>query len=426
MSPVLAATLPDPAGVVADGLGTLVGRGVSGVGGSILSAVGEAVTRGLAGACGKVTDALLGFLSDASGPDFAHGWWVGPRGQHIWGVVAALAAVLLVGFALLAIVQGLLAGDPGAMVRSVLVEVPVSVAGMVVVVAATQALLGVVDAASAMVLDRVPADLGQFLGGFALPQTIATGGFAGGLLELVFLLGALLVWIELVVRASLLYLLVALAPLALAARVWPAARGVARKLCELGVALIASKFAISLALGLGAAAMAGGSTTAGSAALGLNGLLAGGALMLLAAFCPFILLRLVPVVEAAMVAQGVSRTPLRAAQGAMQATYYGQSLRWVAGGGRSGAAARAGGGGSSSGGDGQEDSPGGGGGSGPGGGGPRGGPGAPGPSGAGHHGGERRAPHRRPAPPVRHLPARPAAAGALPVGAGARTRGAGR
>jgi hypothetical protein len=155
----------------------------------------------------------------------------------------------------------------------------------------------------------------------------------------VFLIGALLVWVELVIRASLVYLLIAFAPLTLAARVWPAARGAFRKLCELSVALIASKFAIALALGLGAAALAGGGPTNGadtptSAGLDLAGLLAGACLMLLAAFTPFVLLRLLPIVEAAAIAHGISRSPARGVQAGVQATYYMQGLHRLAGNGR--------------------------------------------------------------------------------------------
>jgi len=153
----------------------------------------------------------------------------------------------------------------------------------------------------------------------------------------VFLLGAILVWIELVVRSSLIYLLMAAAPLTLAARVWPAARGAWRRLAELGLALIVSKFAIALALGLGAAALAGGGPKSGDlgtqAGMDLAGMLTGASLMLLAAFTPFIVLRLLPIVEGAVIAQGISRSPARAAQGGMQAAYYAQGLKRMAGGG---------------------------------------------------------------------------------------------
>ena len=156
----------------------------------------------------------------------------------------------------------------------------------------------------------------------------------------VFFLGALLVWAELLVRSALVYLLVAFAPLVLAARIWPAARGMFSRLCELGLALIVSKLAVGLALALGAAALAGGDGPNGpdatSGGMSLAGLLGGATLMGLAAFTPFVVLRLVPVLETAVVAHGISRSPVRGAQVAAAASAYPTRLGRLAGGSSSG------------------------------------------------------------------------------------------
>jgi hypothetical protein len=121
------------------------------------------------------------------------------------------------------------------------------------------------------------------------------------------------VWIELVIRAAAIYLLVAMTPLALGARVWPAAAGIWRKLIEGIVALTLAKFVIGLAIGLGAAAVAGGGTTApgldlgGQAGTAIAGVMVGAALMLVAVFAPFVLLKLIPIGEAALVSSEVRR-----------------------------------------------------------------------------------------------------------------------
>lgn len=258
MSPVLAIDVPNPLGPIGDAVGGAVGAGARAAGAGFLDTVGQAILSALAKACAKVAEELMHFLSASAGVSFDSGWWASVRGQHLVATVAVLGAVLMVGFLLLAIVQGLLAGEPGAMLRSALVEVPLSVLGTVVLVSVTQLLLGVTDESSNLVLERVPEDLSRFFEGFANTASLATHGLAGVAILMLFLAGALLVWIELVVRSSLIYWLVAAAPLLAAARVWPAARGAFRKLCEIGLALILSKFAISLALGLGAAALAGG------------------------------------------------------------------------------------------------------------------------------------------------------------------------
>ena len=345
MSLVIFAALPNPVEVVtgpAGAVGNAVGGAVGGyvadkAADAFLEPIGRAIVRGLAGAAKKVSEEVMHFITNSAAVNFDEGWWANDRAQTLVRQIGTLALVLTLLFLLLALVQGLFASDVGGMLRATMLEVPVTIAATVALVAVTQLLLGFVDGASAMVLSGVPEALGHFFAGFGDDATIATNGFAGILMVAVFLLGAILVWIELVVRSSLIYLLMAAAPLTLAARVWPAARGAWRRLAELGLALIVSKFAISLALGLGAAALAGGGPKSGDlgtqAGMDLAGMLTGASLMLLAAFTPFIVLRLLPIVEGAVIAQGVSRSPVRAAQGGMQAAYYAQGLKRMAGGG---------------------------------------------------------------------------------------------
>lgn len=128
--------------------------------------------------------------------------------------------------------------------RAAFGHVPASIFGTVVLIGTTQLLLRATDEAAGAVLSETPAALGRFVDGFGVTSTIVTGGLAAAVLMFVLLIGALLVWAELVVRSALVYLLVAFAPLALAAHTWPATRGVFRRLCELGVAIIVSKLVI--------------------------------------------------------------------------------------------------------------------------------------------------------------------------------------
>jgi hypothetical protein len=335
--PATRAAIPNPADVVVDTVGGLAGRGASKIAGETLSLLGGAIMRGLGDACARVAEGVLSFLDSSSGMHLDTGWWAGERARAVLGAVFALSGTLMVGFCLLALIQGLLAGDPTAMVRAVVREVPVSVAATAALFGVTGLLLRLTDAASALVLQGTPGDLGHFFSGVGSAQAASAYGLLGGLVLVIFLLGGLLVWVELLVRSSLLYLLLAFAPLTLAARVWPAARGAFRRLCELGLALVVSKFAIALALALGAVALAGGGPraeagVAESAGMSLAGLLGGASLMALAAFTPFVVLRLLPIVEAAVVAQGVSRSPVRAAQGAAQGAYYAQGLQRIAAG----------------------------------------------------------------------------------------------
>jgi hypothetical protein len=159
----------------------------------------------------------------------------------------------------------------------------------------------------------------HFLSGFGVTVTGLTSGFAAVLLGLVAVLAALVLWVELIVRSSLVYLLIAISPLGFAATLWPAAKGMLRRTIELLVAVIVSKFFIAVALSIGVAALSGAGTAQPDASLGdqtasgLGTLLIGAVLLGLAAFAPFLVLRLIPLAEAAVVAHGISRGPMRAA-----------------------------------------------------------------------------------------------------------------
>ena len=104
--------------------------------------------------------------------------------------------------------------------------------------------------------------------------------------------GAFVLWVELLVRAAAVYVAVLFLPLALASLVWPAISHWCRRLVDTLVALVLSKFVIVAILSLAVGALASGTGT------GFAAVLAGGALLLLAAFTPFTLLRLMPAVEA--------------------------------------------------------------------------------------------------------------------------------
>src|SRR5437764_1083305 len=80
------------------------------------------------------------------------------------------------------------------------------------------------DGVSSGVLATAPDNLARFLQ-IGEPGSILKLGLFGFVMVPAFILAAILVWIELVVRSSLIYLLVAFSPVILAVRVWPMLRG---------------------------------------------------------------------------------------------------------------------------------------------------------------------------------------------------------
>ncbi|HVE45330.1 MAG TPA: hypothetical protein VNA57_01095 [Acidimicrobiales bacterium] len=310
-----AAADPPGVGVIKDVVGGVTGWG--------FDQVTAGIARWVLGALGSFIEGILGFLATSARPDVGAVWFSGPDSPY--ASVRAIAAALMVAFALLGLVSGLLKGDAGGMVRRIAIGLPLTVVAMVATTAVVAKALALTDALSAEVLDPTGSDAASFLGALGAGAGAAGGGFAVVVVAVIGVVAALVVWMELLVRSALIYLLVALSPLAFATTIWPATKGVARRLVELLAAVIVSKLVVCIALATGVASLAGalgpqrGPDTAGVAG-GLGGLIVGCAVLAMAAFSPFVVLRLMPLAEAAVVAQGLSRAPIRGATSAM-ATY---------------------------------------------------------------------------------------------------------
>lgn len=315
--------------------------------------VGDAATAGfevlIGGLTAWVLDAVMWviggvftFFLDATDPNVQADWFVAGDGPY--ATTATIGASLLVGFVLAGIVQGVLAGDVGGMLRQIGLQFPVAVLGMVGLVTITQALVAVTDALSRAVLERFEDDvagLTTVIGSLSALSGGSATAFVVFLLGLIAVIAGLILVAELVVRSVLIYIVVALAPLVFAAQIWPAMRGAGRRLLELLVALIVSKLVIAVALAVAAAAIvgtgSGGEVTAlpepevvaedpgGSVTHAVGILLAAVAAFGVAAFSPLLVVKLMPITEAALVAQGVKGGPVRSGQTAMSMGYYAQS-----------------------------------------------------------------------------------------------------
>ncbi len=288
-----------------------------------------------------VVGGVFNFFLDATDPNVQADWFL--HGTGPYATTVGIGAVLLVGFVLIGITQGVLAGDVGGMLRRVLFELPMAVLGMVGLVTVTQALITLTDQLSKGLLDHFGQDVQRFTATVGSLASLSGGtatAFVVFLLALVSVLAGIVLVAELVVRSSLIYIVVALAPLVFAAQLWPALRGSGRKLLELLVALIVSKLVVAVALAVAAAAAvgagSGGEVTAlptpevmaqnpgGSVSQAVGILLAATAAFGVAAFSPLLVARLLPLTEAAVVAQGIRGGPVRAGQQAQSARYYTQ------------------------------------------------------------------------------------------------------
>lgn len=278
-----------------------------------------------------VVGGVFNFFLDSTDPNVQADWFITGRGPY--ATTVSIGATLLLLFLLAGIVQGTLNGDIGGMIRSMALDLPISVLGMVGLVTVTQALIRLTDVLSMHVMGNFQDDIAKFGTVIASLQNLNGGtstAFVVFILGLVTVLAGLILVAELVIRAALIYIVVAMAPLVFATRLWPVTKGAARKLLELLCALILSKLVIAIALAVAASAAvgsgSGGEVTAlptpevfaedpgGSVTQAVGILLTAGAAFGVAAFSPMLIAKLLPLTEAAVVSQGIRGGPVRAGQ----------------------------------------------------------------------------------------------------------------
>jgi hypothetical protein len=281
----------------------------------------ETLVSGLSGVLGEFT----GFVDATAHPRVTAEAFLQPGGAY--HTVASISVLLLTGFVFLGVIQGLAAGEPGQALFRLLRDIPVAVLAILGFPWLVDQLLAAADGLSAAILPSGETTRKLLTNQLLEAIKLAAGGGIAALLIGVLAFAALiLVYLELVVRDVLIYLVVGLASLSYAAMVWPAARGAARKAAELAAAAILAKPAIFLALRIGLDL----TTTHGKAAPWQGGpwgrLLVGLAIVCVAAFTPWVIWRLIPHAEAMLVSQGMARGPARAAMQTLQTAYWADAI----------------------------------------------------------------------------------------------------
>jgi hypothetical protein len=275
----------------------------TGVGSTVATAGADAVLQALAGwvvgGAQWLLDQIGSVLAATTSVDIGSSWF----GGH-YQAMAVLSCILLVPMLVAAVIQAVLQQRVGPLVRAALVNLPLALLLTGVAIELVRLSLAATDAMSAAIASGSGADISQALGGLASSLVGQLAGTGQGVPTFVTLLGALLVvfgafvlWVELLVRAAAIYVAVLFLPLGLASLVWPAVAHWCRRLVDTLAALILSKFVIVAVLSLAASALASGTQQ------GFASVLGGGALLLLATFTPFTLLRLLPAIEAGAVHQ---------------------------------------------------------------------------------------------------------------------------
>jgi hypothetical protein len=265
------------------------------------AAVGlAAVVAWVSGGARAALQTTAKLIDESARPNLQSSWF-----SSAYWRVAAVSALLTLPFLFAAAIQALLRSDMTLLARAAFGYLPLGMLAVGVASPITMMLLAASDEMAAIVASASGNAGRTFLGHVSI-LVAASNPFVAFFVALLTVAGAIALWLELLVREAAVYVIVLMLPLFFAALVWPARRVWAVRAVELLIALILSKFAIVAVLELGGAALQH------AAALSITSLLAGLTLVLLAAFSPWALLRLLPLHElASAAAAGMHHVPMQ-------------------------------------------------------------------------------------------------------------------
>lgn len=248
-------------------------------------------------------------IGDTTRPQLESSWFSASYWQ-----MAGIAFLLTLPFLFAACVQAVLRSDPALAGRAALGYLPLAVLGICIAAPVVTLLLSASDGMSDLIGHAAGNGPGAAIGRLTAATGAVTSFGSSFVLFFVALLtiaAAITLWLELLIRAAAVDVIVLMLPVFFAALVWPARRMWAIRAVELLIALILAKFVIVAVLSLGAAAV-------GHGGLDPAAHLAGLALILLAAFSPWALLRLLPLHELAAGVEGLHTRALGPVQSASQ------------------------------------------------------------------------------------------------------------
>lgn len=252
---------------------------LSGVGGSIISAVASWVT-GDAHTWLSATGALM---AQTTAPHIVTTY---VRQEYVR--VASISPLIALLALLASVVHGLWRNDGAGLIRHAATFLPLGIVVTLVGPTLATLVLRLTDGLASAVSGDVVSQLS--LASDQIRTTAPT--FSMFAITVLCLLAALLLWVELVLRNIVLALLLCTMPLIVAALMWAPARRIAGRLVEAFVAVALSKVAVVLALSLGLSGMASSNGTS---------IVIGAATLALAAFTPYLVLRVAPLASHAAV-----------------------------------------------------------------------------------------------------------------------------
>jgi hypothetical protein len=299
-------------GNVCDAVAGAVKKVAAEAGEFVMRGVTAWVTNAAVWVAGKVGE----LIENTSSPDLRASWFEGQYGTMV-AVAGALALLML----LLAVIQSVIRQDIGLLVRAAFGYLPMAFILAGVAIAGAGLLIAITDDMSSAVVASLGTEqsdnLLQAVGDAykrALDEDSGIPLFGVFLGAIILAIGAFVLWLEMIIRDAAIYICVFFLPLTFVAMVWPATGRWARRLVELLIAIILAKFVIVSILTLATAAIANTGVAEGEGNT-FEQMLAGSALLVLAAWSPFALLRMIPAMEVAAANVASQRSTMSAAAG---------------------------------------------------------------------------------------------------------------
>ena len=274
--------------------------------GAVAGAAGDAIMRGVTSWVTNtavwVTAKVGDLINATASPDVQASWFDGQYRSMI-----AVAGLLALPMLLLAVIQAVWRQDIWILLRSAFGYLPMAFILAAVAIAGTSLLITITDDLSASIVQGVGDGHGNLLAtvGDAYKSAIddkTTGAvplFGTFLGALILAVGAFVLWLEMIIRSAAIYIALFFLPLTFIAMIWPATSRWARRLVEFLVAVVLAKLVIFSIITLATAALT--NTTLADSGTGrtFEKMIAGAALLVLAAWSPFALMRLIPMMETA-------------------------------------------------------------------------------------------------------------------------------
>ncbi len=337
------------------------GNAIGAVGSAAAEGIFEGLTHWVVDTATWLTGTIGDLIDHTTSPRVDAPWFLGS-----YRTMLAVAGLLAVPMLALGVIQAVIRQDPQMLVRQVVAHIPAAFLLAAAAVGVTGALVAITDELSRVITTSVATGPGGgMLKQVASAYRSAFDSTGGGSVPLfgvfvgaiVLVIAGFAVWLEMIARDAAIYVALLFVPLAFVAMIWPATSRYARRLVEILIALIVSKLAVVAILTLATQAL----TTPDPEAPGggrFEVLIAGTALLVMAAWAPFAVMRFIPGVQGAMGQLMLARTAtagtaaIAGAAGGM-AGVLGQAMNHSGSsgsGGNSGSGGSAGGAGSGSGG----------------------------------------------------------------------------